>query len=194
MKNKKVLLLFVLLLVLAFLLKGVFFAALVNGSPISRLEIIKNLEKRGGKQTLDSLISKELILQEARRKNVKVTKADVDKKVKEIEKDVTSQGQSLTQVLTFQGMSLEDLRDQLEVQAILEKLLADKVKVSDKEVDEFIKKSSPETTAMDLSPTPQPPSKDEVRKQLKQQKLQTESNKLVEDLRKKAKINYFVKY
>ena len=194
MKNKKFWLAFVVVLVLGFLLKSVFFAAVVNGKPISRLEVIKDLEKRGGKQTLDALISKELILQEAGKKNIKVSKEEVDKKLVEIEKDITSQGQSLNQVLAFQGMTKEDLRSQLEVQVHLEKLLVDKVKVTDKEVDDHIKKQNTSTESLEVSLTPAPANKDDVRAQLKQQKLQNESNKLVEELKKKAKINYLVTY
>jgi len=45
----------VILLIAAFQLKGLFIAAMVNGEPISRLTIIKELEKQGGKQALSSL-------------------------------------------------------------------------------------------------------------------------------------------
>ena len=48
--------------------RGLFVVALVNGEPISRIEVIKALEKQGGKATLDSLVTKKLIAQEARSK------------------------------------------------------------------------------------------------------------------------------
>ena len=41
---------------LGYLGKGLFVAALVNGMPISRLTVVKELEKQGGSQTLDNLV------------------------------------------------------------------------------------------------------------------------------------------
>ncbi|MDP2649265.1 MAG: hypothetical protein Q8P10_00315, partial [bacterium] len=57
----------VILAVGAFFLKGLFVAALVNGEPITRVAIISELEKQGGKQALSSLVNQVLILQEAKK-------------------------------------------------------------------------------------------------------------------------------
>jgi len=194
MKNPKLIVVVFLLLIIAFFSKSLFFAAMVNGKLISRLSIIKDLEKRGGKQVLDSLVSKELILQEAAKKNVNITKEDIEKRSKEIEKSTEKQGQKLDQLLTMQGMTRADFESQLQVQLLLEKILADKIKVSDKEIDEYLKKLSADTTVTGLTPTPTPPARNEVRDQLRQQKLQTEAQKLVDDLKKSAKISTFVNY
>src|SRR5688572_16109970 len=51
-------------LVSLYFLRGVFVAATVNGKPISRLALVKELEKQNGKETLNSLVTKELIFQE----------------------------------------------------------------------------------------------------------------------------------
>ena len=193
MNQKKILLVILLLLLIAFFTKGLFFAAMVNGKPVSRIGIIKDLEKRGGKQTLDSLISKELILQEASRKKIIVKKEEVDKKIKDIEKSTSKQGQKLDQLLAVQGMTKEDLGNQMEVQLILEKLLADKIKVSEKEIEAFIEKNTP-TESLSTSQPINPPTKNEARDQLRQQKLQKEAQTLVEQLKKDAKISYFVNY
>lgn len=190
LKNKKVLLIIFLLLIIAFFSKGLLVAAVVNGKPISRLAIIDNLEKRGGKQVLDSAVSKELILQEAANKKIVVEKEAIDKKVKAIEANIKKQGQTLAQVLTLQGMTSEELNDQLHIQLILEKLLADKVKVSDKEIDAYLKKINSD----EANPVQKSPGRNEVRDQLRQEKLQSQATALVEQLKKKAKISYFVNY
>ena len=72
LKQPKVLigLIVVILIVAAFFLKGLFIAAVVNGEPISRITIISELEKQGGKQILSSLVNKILILQEAKKKHL----------------------------------------------------------------------------------------------------------------------------
>lgn len=178
------------LLAVIFLAKGLFIAAFVNGTPITRLSLIKELEKQGGKRVLDSLVTRELILQEAKKKRVIVKPSEVDQEIKKIEESTSKQGQNLDQLLTLQGMTRNDLKNQIQVQLIVEKLLADKIKVSDKEIDEFIQKNTP----AEEGSAQKPPTKGEAKDQLRQQKLQREASGLIEQLKKNAKISYFVNY
>src|SRR4051812_42694523 len=59
----------VLLLVLYFA-KGLFIAAVVNGMPISRFEVIHQLEKSNGKAALDALVTRKLIADAAKKAGV----------------------------------------------------------------------------------------------------------------------------
>lgn len=180
----------IVLILLAFLFKGVFVAALVNGQPISRLTLIQELEKQGGKQALAALVNQTLILQEVKKKNIEVSQDEVDKSAKQIEESLKQQGQDLNTALSLQGMTRQDFLMQLKLRALVEKLLADQIKVTDKEIDEYIKKNK-ETLPKDLK-------EDEIKKgvaeQLKQQKLATKSQEWINNLNKNAKINYFVSY
>ena len=56
----------ILIAAILFYFKGLFVVALVNGVPITRIAVINELEKQGGKQTLSSLVNQTLILQEAK--------------------------------------------------------------------------------------------------------------------------------
>lgn len=183
-------LIIIALIIAGFLLKGLFIAALVNGQPISRLSIIAELEKQSGKQALSALISQTLIFQEAKKKNVQVTEKEINDSVKQIEDSLKKQGQNLDAALTAQGMTRQDFLMQLKLRGLVEKLLADRIKVTDKEVTDYIEKNK-ETLPTDLK-------EDEIKKgvkeQLKQQKLASESQKWIEGLNKNAKINYFVNY
>jgi len=180
----------ILLFPLIFFAKNIFLAALVNGTPIARLTVIKELEKQNGKRTLDSLITQQLIFQAAKKKNLKIKQADVDKEVKNIEANTSKQGGNLDEMLKVQGMTRNDLKNQIKVQLTVEKLLADKIKVSEKEIDEFIQKNTPEEEGS----TQKPPTKDEAKDQLRQQKLQKEATAWIEQLKKNAKISIFVNY
>src|SRR3989344_3355924 len=193
MSSKKIVFLIFILSIVVFFSKSIFFVAFVNGKPISRLAVVNELEKKGGKQILDSLISRELIIQEAGKQKVVVKKEEIDKKLSEIEKSATKQGQKLDQLLAIQGMSKEDLKNQIQVQLILEKLLANKIKVPIKEIDEFIKKNTL-TETEETTQAIKPPTRKEAEEQLRQQKLQKEAQTLVEQLRKQAKISVFVNY
>jgi parvulin-like peptidyl-prolyl isomerase len=183
-------LIIIALILAAFYLKGLFIVALINGEPISRLTIVQELEKQGGKQALSSLVNQTLILQEAKKKNVQVIQAEIDKAEKKIEDSLKAQGQSLDTALTMQGMTRKDLALQLKLRSLVEKLLADKIKVTEKEIADYIEKNKdtfPTTLTSDQIKT-------SVEEQLKQQKLASESQTWIEGLKKNAKINYFVNY
>jgi len=182
--------LLIIILTVLFFTKGLLIAATLNGSPISRLSVIKDLEKQGGKQTLEGIITQKLIDTELAKQNITVTKEEVDEQIKQIEAQVTSQGGTLKDALAQQNMTEEKLREQITIQKKLEKLLAEKVAVSDTEIDAYIKenKATPpkDVKIEDFNK--------QISDQLKQQKFQKEAQKWVADLKTNAKINYYVNY
>lgn len=180
----------ILIVVALFFAKGIFVAATVNGSPISRLSVIQELEKQGGKQTLESLIDKKLIETELNKQKVSVTKEEVDAEIEKIKTQVTAQGGTLEVALAQQGMTEEKLREQIMIQKKLEKLLADKVTVTEADIDTYIKDSKV-TPPKDLK---MEDFRKQISDQLKQQKFQQEAQKWVSDLTASAKIKYYVNY
>ncbi len=181
---------FVVLIGLAYLLKGVVLAATVNGKPILRYSVIKTLEKQNGKDALESLVTESLILQEAQKQGISVLPKDVNEEVKKIEDRMTAQGQNLDSVLELQGMSRSDLEKQIRIQKMIEKIFADKLNVSGEEVDKYIEENK------DLLPKDQDVNtlRADVLSQLKQQKLSQEFYPWLQNIKQGAKINYFVNY
>lgn len=180
----------IILAVTAFFLRGLFVAALVNGQPITRVAVIKELEKQGGKQALSSLVNQVLILQEAKKKNIEVSQKEIDDAAKQIEDSLKTQGQNLDTALAMQGMTKQDFLMQLKLRNLVEKLLADQIKVTDKEISDYIEKNK-DTLPTDLK---EPVIKKRVEEQLKQQKMASASQAWLANLTKSAKINYFVSY
>jgi foldase protein PrsA len=181
----------VLFVIIAFLFtRGFIVAATVNGSPISRLAVIEQLETQGGKQALEAMVDKKLIETELAKGGISLEGSDVDTKIKEIEAQVATQGDTLEEALASQGMTMEQLRAQLETQLKLEKLLAEKVQVTPEEVEAYI-------TENKITP-PKDVSLEEVKiqvtEQLKQEKFQAEAQKWVADITEKANIKYYVTY
>lgn len=172
-----------------FKFKGVVVAATVNGSPITRLSIVQELEKQGGKSVLESVITEKLIEGEAKKKGVTVSEDEVNQEMKTIEENVTKQGGTLVAALAQQGMTLESLKAQMKTQKMVEKILADKTQVTDEEVTAFLTANK-----MPTEEGQEAPSKDQIKKQLTQQKFQKEAQAWVESLKKDAKINYYVNY
>ena len=174
---------------LAYRYKGLLVAATVNGSPISRFSVIEELEKKSGKATLDALIIQKLIAVEAQKKGITVNDNDVNAEIKKIEEQLKEQGKTLAEALSAQGMTEEDLRVQLATQKKLEKLLEDKIQVTDEEIAQFIKDSKI------VIPAGQEDSyKNQARDQIQQNKLNDAVGVFIDSLRSTAKIKYFVSY
>jgi foldase protein PrsA len=167
--------------------RGQFISATINGQPIWRLSLIRELEQQAGKDTLESLITKTLILQEAKKQKITATKEEIDQKMKELEENFTSQGQNLDQLLEAQGLTRDQLREQVEIQLIIEKIVGEEVEVTDQELDEYIEANQ------DFFPEDSDPeeTRASVREQLKQEKTNEKIQSWLESLRNDAKINYF---
>ncbi len=179
-----------LLIIALFFTKGLFVAATINGSPISRLSVIQELEKQGGKETLENIINKKIIETELIKQRITITKEEIDEEIKKIEAEVVSQGGTLEMALAQQRTTKEKLIEQLTMQKKLETLLVDKVAVSEAEIDAYIKDSKatpPKDVKMEDF-------RKQVSEQLKQQKFQEEAQKWVSNLTADAKIKYYVNY
>ena len=192
-KNRKpilIALVVVVLAVAAYFGKSLFIAAVVNGQPVSRLSIIRELEKQNGKATLEAAITRVLINQEAAKKKISVTQKDIDAEAAKLKKDFESQGQNLDQFLATQGWSTERFREEIRIQLVVTKLLGDQVKVSDKEFNDFLAKN-PDILTQEKD---QNAAKAMLRSQLEQQKLGQKYQEWIATIRKNAKVNSLVSY
>lgn len=179
----------VVLVALAFYCKGLFIAAMVNGSPISRFAVIHELESSSGKKALDSIITKKLLSDEAKKKGVTVTSDELSLEIKKIEDQVKAQGGTLDAVLLQQGMTRKDMEEQITLQKELEKLLADKIQVTDDEVTKLL------TANKVVVPKGQEETyKAQAKEQIRGQKLNDAAGAFIESLRSQASIHYFVNY
>ena len=179
----------IILAALVYYYKGLFIAATINGSPITRLAVIKELEKASGKQALDSLITKKLINNEAIKKGISITSEEVDAEIKTIEDQIKAQGQTLEQALATKNMKLEDLKQQILTRKTLEKILADKLQVTEDEITKFITDNN-----VAIPQGQEEAYRTQIIAQLKQQKLNTEAETLITSLRLGATIKYFTNY
>ncbi len=179
----------IVLLTLLFVYKGLFVAATVNGSPISRFSVVKELEARSGKAALDNLIVEKLISMEAAKKGVKITDEQIAAEITNIENQIKSQGGTLDQALSMQGMSMTDLKSQIRLQKELESLLGDKLAVTDAEIESYIKDNKVQIPAGQEASY-----RENITQQLKQQKLNSEAGSYIESLKAQSSIKYFVNY
>jgi len=180
----------VVLGLLVYFFRSVFVAAWVNGSPISRIAIIKQLESQAGKQTLDSLIDKTLILQEAKKSGVTISSQTLSDEVKKIEESLKAQGLELDSALKERGQTRSDLNEQIRIQKIIEIILGKNITVTEEELKTYFD-SNKEAFAQGAKFEEV---KAQIGEQVIQSKLFSEYQKWIVDLRNKAKVYYFVNY
>jgi parvulin-like peptidyl-prolyl isomerase len=175
---------------LVYVLKGYIVAATVNGVPISRIKVLQLSEQVQGATVLDSLVIDILTTQEAKKQGVTVTKEEIDAEMAKIEETLTQQGVTLDDTLKQRNMTKEQLVQRLTLGKLLEKMLLKNITVSDEEIAKYM-----EDNAKYLPENKDTPEfKEQVRQDLQQQKLGTEYQTWIQDVKSNSKINYFVTY
>jgi len=194
-KSQVIILLAVIAIIaLLYVFRSQFVVATVNGQTVSRTAFNTELQKEAGQKSMDALVTKMLILQEANNQHISVSDQEVNNQINSIQDQLRKQGQSLPQALKAQGLTMEDLKEQVKIEKLIEKMLAKSIQVSDKEVNDYLAKMQQQPTPPDgISPTPTP-SKDQVKNLLKQQKLSEKFQPWLQNLHQKAKISYFISY
>ena len=109
--------------------------------------------------------------------------------LKKVEDQVAASGSSLAEALTAQGMTMDELKTRIIVQKEMEKLLADKIIVTDQEVAQYIKDNKITVAKGEEAAT-----NSQIKSELSSQKFNSEAASYIADLKAKANIEYFVKY
>jgi len=176
-------------LAMLFYFKSILIAAVVDGSPISRLRIVQELERQGGKSVLDGLIVEQIIANEALAKGATLSEQEVTEELDKIKTSVTDAGGTFDAALAERGFTEESLRKSITTQLTMKKLLADKLTVTDEELNQYIVESGiplPEEGADAM--------KEQIKAQIADSKFSEEAQKLIDELRAKADITYYVNY
>jgi len=124
-----------------FVNKPLYLAAIVDGVPIFRWDLNKELTNRFGKQILESMITETLIREEARKNNVVVDPSEISAKQEEL---LASLGGSVTidDILKYQGMTKSDFDNQIRMQLIIQKLVGHDIAITDKDVEQYLSTNS----------------------------------------------------
>ena len=178
-----------ILSVFLYFFRGLFVVALVNNKPITRLSLIRRLEKESGQAVLENLVINELILQEARKKGVSISPEDIQEEINNITEIVEAQGTTLEAALSMQGQTIDDLTENIKIQKIAEEILKDEIQVSDEEVLEYFEENKEfyeDKEFVDME--------EEIKEQLSQEKLQVKFSELLENLKNESDIRYLVTF
>ncbi|MBX4187050.1 MAG: SurA N-terminal domain-containing protein [Candidatus Doudnabacteria bacterium] len=173
----------------AFYFRNLLVAATVDGHIISRLSVVKRLEKQSGSSVLNSLIDDQLISNAAANKKITISEDEINAKLDKIKSQVEASGSDMDTALKNAGLTAAELRQQIVLQLKLEKLLSDKLNVSDEEVAKYIADNK-----VTIAAGKEKEIKDQVREQIKTQKFNNEATTYLSDQRNNAKIKTFVNY
>lgn len=170
---------------LSFYKKDLLIAATVNGSPISNLELQSRLNKLYGKKELLQMIDEKIIKDAIKKNNITVSEDEIKSKIAQIEENVGG-ASTLDSMLSAQNQTRELLKDQLNIQVGLEKLLAQEATISALEVEQFMKASPELFQSTDSAQNVQ-----KAQDIVKQQKLSSAFDKKFAELKQAADIQIF---
>lgn len=170
--------------------RGEIIVATVNGKPVTRYELVKELEKQGATQALDSIIIQKLIAEKAMEKNIEISNETIASEIKTIKESLTAQGMELDQALQAQGMTMESLVMQIKLQKELEKLVEGTVAVTDEQVNQYVI----DNVAAFAEGMSEDAKKVQAKEDLTKQQLSAGIYTYVDSLKTDAKINYLKKY
>lgn len=186
-KSKKLYLILLLIgiLVLTIYKKSWFVAAMVNGMPITNLELQSQLNKQFRTQTLNQLVNEKIIIDEARKGAAIPTEAEINSKITEVEKNVGGK-EVLDSLLAQQGQTKDSLKNQIRIQLAISKLYDKEATVSADEVSKFVKENKQALVATDSAGAEK-----EAYEAIKNQKLSQIFSQKFQELKQKAKIQIF---
>ncbi len=166
--------------------KGLIVAGMVNNRPIFRWDLEKRLISRYGSQTMDEMVNERLLTDEAAKRQVSVSSVEVDNKISDVEKSLKGKV-TLKDALSQQGMTMDDLRHQLGLQLLVEKITSDQAKVSDAEVSDYLAKNKDTMISTEEG---------QLRQEAKDAIIRDKRNKAFQDLfgslKKSAKVLKFI--
>jgi hypothetical protein len=151
----------------------------------------KEATEQAKNHTIDSLVGKTLLLQEADKKNYKVSEADINKQLDEVKKQFKTEKEFET-ALKQSGMDMKTLETQITDDIKLNQYVEKEVPAGEI-TDEEIQKTYDQFAEQGKSTGQEIPKLEEVKPQieqsLQQQKQQEELAQQVKELKKNAKID-----
>lgn len=179
----------ILILGALLVMQGYVVAATVNGKPISRFAVISELERQAGQQAIDALITKKLIADEARARNIVVDESELNGEIQTIESQMAAMGATLEDQLQQQGITEKDMRNQLIEHLTLEKLLGEQATVSEEEITAYITENK-----VTIPKEEEAEARKKIQEQIREQKVDQLAGSFLAELKAKANVKYYVDY
>ncbi len=162
--------------------KNLLTPAVVNGEPIYIWEYASALNSQFGSDQLNAMATEKVIDQEVSKANVSVSNDEIDKELNEIDKQASASG-GVQAIAEAQNMTIDEFKERIKLQLSVKKILQDKITVSDQEINESFTKNKDFYKSVSEAEA-----KETIKKQLEEQKFQTEASSWLSGIRESAKI------
>jgi foldase protein PrsA len=110
--------------------------ASVNGTNITKEQLYDKLIEAGGENTLQAMITTELVDQEAKKANITVTDEDINTELEDLKAQFGGEA-AFNAALAQSSMTVDDLKLQMPLQVKLRKILEPQVTITDAEIKDF---------------------------------------------------------
>jgi len=110
--------------------------AKVNGESISKKELDAYMLQQGGQQALEGMITEKIIEQEAKKQNIQVSDADVEKAVNETKASFVSE-EEFQLALDSNGVTLDSLKRNIFLDLTVKALLEAQSPITDEQIAQY---------------------------------------------------------
>jgi hypothetical protein len=168
-------------------------AAVVNGETVPRDLLVRRMMQSYGEDTVERLVGEVLVLQEGRKNNITVTRAEIDEQIADIEKQIAPE--KLEDALTQRRLTRADLEQQIIIQLTAEKILGKDIQISDQQIEEYFRENGSvlaEAKGKTAAELTLDEVRDEIREQIFVREVSSRYNSWLEELRNNSQIQTFV--
>ena len=162
--------------------------AFINGQPITLSDIVKVYSSPDENNFLDRIISEKVIEYEAKKRNIKVMKEEIEEEVLKIEREALANGNTLAQILEESDQTTKDLEKNIRLRIIIYKILSENIELSEEEIDRFVRDNPELYESLSEEET-----RDEVRKLLIDAKIKEEYKTWIREAKASSEIRYLIK-
>lgn len=110
--------------------------AKVDDQVITKDDLYDVLVEQSGQQVLNTMISEKIINLEAKKQNIEVSEEDVQEKIDKM-KDSYGGEEALNQAIAYYGYTLDDLKEGMEMNIKIKKLLEPSISISEEEMKDY---------------------------------------------------------
>ena len=113
-------------------------AALVNGEPVYKADLFDTLYATGGRDALDQIIARKLIVQEGVRSGLEITEEEMDEEVNNIiEESFGGSYEDFLSALTLYGLREEAFREDAKLNLLVRKLAIAEINPTEEEARQY---------------------------------------------------------
>lgn len=155
--------------------------AWVDKRPITQLEYLQALEQKYGREVKEQLIVERLVNEEALKREVRVSNEEIEAEIKKIEEGQGGK-ENLSQILQVQGITQVEFRKLVRLQLLKQKMFGKDVEVSEEDIKKYLE-------SQNQSPAIDDKQKEEIRSQLRLQKINNDFNNWLKDALQSSRVS-----